>query len=435
MVLELQPYFPSHVTKYIEEHGVPKLSFATYNFAFRWPFGDSCNTPKSLATLSSHRQSKELDVVNSSQRSNSLPPVPLANQGESLPYELSETQLRKLATAMAHPMRGVERRTRRHRVRKYKDCFIGCSGVQWLMSYLKCDESTAAELGERMRLEGYIVHVVDINKPFKNQYLFYRFRSLGDADAANRTTLLLEEEVDLSDISAVLSMLINPLTGVPIRDRTWRFKTYKHCFVASELVDWCLLNLTFRRRKEALKFCQRLVDEALIRHVCDPQPFKDAYLFFEFSEQVLLENSELSLPSRAESVRDEKKISLSDFEILRVLGVGGSGKVIKVRHKTSGEIFALKSVDKGYLKRPKDVEHLLTERQLLANKSPFMLHLHHSFQTPTKLYFVMDYVSGGDLFNYVIRFESGLPVNVVAFLTAEVFLALDHLHQAGFIYR
>ncbi len=67
-------------------------------------------------------------------------------------------------------------------------------------------------------------------------------------------------------------------------------------------------------------------------------------------------------------------------------------------------------------------------------KHPFIVELHYAFQTPEKLYFVLDYVNGGDMF-YHLRKKGRLSEKDVRIYTAEMILALSHLHENGYIYR
>ena len=67
-------------------------------------------------------------------------------------------------------------------------------------------------------------------------------------------------------------------------------------------------------------------------------------------------------------------------------------------------------------------------------KHPFIVELHFAFQTPERLYFVLDYVNGGDLFHHM-RKKGKFTEKEARFYAAELILALDHLHELGFIYR
>lgn len=130
-----------------------------------------------------------------------------------------------------------------------------------------------------------------------------------------------------------------------------------------------------------------------------------------------------------------KGVCLEDFELLAVLGRGGFGKVMQVRHTATQEIYAMKILKKSELRRRRQVERTQTERNILANvRHPFIVCLHYAFQNSQKLYMVMDFVQGGDFFTLMRKFRR-LPENLVKLYVMEVALALQHLHDRDIVYR
>jgi tRNA A-37 threonylcarbamoyl transferase component Bud32 len=128
-------------------------------------------------------------------------------------------------------------------------------------------------------------------------------------------------------------------------------------------------------------------------------------------------------------------VSLDDFELLAVLGRGGFGKVMQVKHKTTGKVYAMKILKKTELRRRKQVERTQTERSILAAvKHPFIVCLHYAFQNPSKLYMVMDFVQGGDFFTLMRKFRK-MPEDWTRLYIAEIALALQHLHDMDVVYR
>ena len=81
-----------------------------------------------------------------------------------------------------------------------------------------------------------------------------QFLGLG-GNAVKTTSLTKRSSVD--NIVQLAKAMAHPLTGVPIRDRVYRAKKYKKCFIAKEAVDWCLINLPMRTRDEAVMLCNR----------------------------------------------------------------------------------------------------------------------------------------------------------------------------------
>lgn len=129
------------------------------------------------------------------------------------------------------------------------------------------------------------------------------------------------------------------------------------------------------------------------------------------------------------------KVSLKQFDVLRMIGKGSFGKVLLVRKKNTSQLFAVKILSKPILVRKQQVEHTRTERRVLASIThPFVVCLHYAFQTKDKLYFVLDYCPGGDLFFHLSRCGC-FPEAMVKFYAAEIVLALIHLHEQGIVYR
>uniref|UniRef100_A0A914XMN3 non-specific serine/threonine protein kinase n=1 Tax=Plectus sambesii TaxID=2011161 RepID=A0A914XMN3_9BILA len=133
------------------------------------------------------------------------------------------------------------------------------------------------------------------------------------------------------------------------------------------------------------------------------------------------------------------RVGPQDFQLLKVLGKGGYGKVFQVRKTSgqdSGKIFAMKVLKKATIVRnQKDTAHTKAERNILeAVKSPFICDLLYAFQTGGKLYLILEYLSGGELFMHLER-EGIFMEDTAAFYLSEIVCALEHLHHQGIIYR
>jgi len=130
-----------------------------------------------------------------------------------------------------------------------------------------------------------------------------------------------------------------------------------------------------------------------------------------------------------------KKVSLEDFELVRVIGKGSFGKVTLVRKKSDTRLYAMKVLAKQNIIKRKQVEHTRTERNVLGKLNhPFIVKLHYAFQTEAKLYFVLDYCAGGELFFHLSRMKK-FPEHMARFYAAEIALALDTMHKNGVVYR
>ncbi|CAO1631856.1 unnamed protein product [Parajaminaea phylloscopi] len=129
------------------------------------------------------------------------------------------------------------------------------------------------------------------------------------------------------------------------------------------------------------------------------------------------------------------RYALSDFSIQRTLGTGSFGRVHLVRSKHNMRFYAIKVLKKEQVVRMKQVEHTNSERSVLSLvRHPFLVNLWGTFSDSTYLYMVMDFVPGGELFT-LLRKSQRFPHPVAKFYAAEVALAVDYLHQNGFVYR
>lgn len=129
------------------------------------------------------------------------------------------------------------------------------------------------------------------------------------------------------------------------------------------------------------------------------------------------------------------KMKSEDFDLLTVIGVGRYGKVMQVRHRSTGRIFAMKILRKDQLIQSNQIAHTKTERQVLEDiSSPFIISLRYAFQTRNKLFLILDYVTGGELF-FHLKQEGHFTENRARFYAAEIVLALEVLHQHNILYR
>ena len=129
-----------------------------------------------------------------------------------------------------------------------------------------------------------------------------------------------------------------------------------------------------------------------------------------------------------------KKVGIEDFEIRRVLGTGGFGKVFQVASTAAGgkrkeKIFAMKVLKKAVTVRNKETKeiereinvHAKLERDvLLAVRHPFIVDLHYAFQAGGKVYLVMEYLAGGELFMQLQK-ERMLMEDTAMFYLSQVF--------------
>lgn len=139
-----------------------------------------------------------------------------------------------------------------------------------------------------------------------------------------------------------------------------------------------------------------------------------------------------------DSFHQKKPVSaprLDSFKMIKVIGKGSFGKVFLVREIETDEMFALKVLRKDNIIKRNQVEHTKTERSVLGYvKHPFIVGLNMAFQSKDKLYFVLDYCAGGELFFHLGKLGK-FPEPRACFYAAEIVLAISCVHELDIIYR
>ncbi|KAH8867229.1 Protein kinase C iota type [Schistosoma japonicum] len=130
------------------------------------------------------------------------------------------------------------------------------------------------------------------------------------------------------------------------------------------------------------------------------------------------------------------RVGLNDFTLLKVIGRGSYAKVFQVEHKPTNRIYAMKVIKKETILDEEDIDWVQTEKHVFecATNHPFLVGLHSCFQTRSRLFFVIEFVNGGDLMFYMQR-NLRLAEDYARFYAAEICIALNFLHERGIIYR
>ncbi|ORX75991.1 kinase-like protein [Anaeromyces robustus] len=131
----------------------------------------------------------------------------------------------------------------------------------------------------------------------------------------------------------------------------------------------------------------------------------------------------------------DRSLNLNSIIILQTLGTGTFGRVHLVRSKENGKYYAMKAIKKSCVVKNHQVEHTMNEKRILENiRHPFFVKLQNTFQDSNHIFFITDYVCGGELFTCLRRYQR-FPNNVAKFYAAEVIVAFDYLHSMDIIYR
>jgi len=129
------------------------------------------------------------------------------------------------------------------------------------------------------------------------------------------------------------------------------------------------------------------------------------------------------------------KLTLESFNVERVIGRGAFGKVFLVTKKDTNQVYAMKCYKKVLIEEQEQKDRVKNEREILQELNhSFLVNLKFAFQTDEKLYLVMDFIAGGELF-YHLRKNKRFSEEKVRFYSAEILIGLNYLHKAGIVYR
>jgi serine/threonine protein kinase len=128
-------------------------------------------------------------------------------------------------------------------------------------------------------------------------------------------------------------------------------------------------------------------------------------------------------------------LTKQDFDVISVIGRGSFGKILLVRRRGSSGYYAMKCLRKDIIMEKQQYAQALVERDvMLTMHCPFIVRLCYAFQNDKRVYMLMEYCNGGDLFTHLRR-ELAFTDVKAQFYSAEVLLGLDYLHRQGIIYR
>jgi len=247
----------------------------------------------------------------------------------------------------------------------------------------------------------------------------------------------MRRQIPLPNICGISSTVTTDEFVVHVPDEyDYRFKSSRKAVIIDVLKTVCKIKVTLVEKKD-------LKDETVTK----PQ----ARLMER--EAILKRKRDLGLKEEKSDEEDKKeiggggaewlsgfkgtqgKVQIEDFELLKVIGRGAFGKVMLVKKKDDGKIYAMKIMKKRTIIARGQVDHTKAERKILQSLDhPFLMALRYAFQSKEKLYLVLDYIRGGELF-FHLKNNRRFNEEVARLWCGEVALAMGHLHGLGVIYR
>jgi len=305
-----------------------------------------------------------------------------------------------------------------------------------------------AEKGENLPAKEVVVysnHVIKINRRGKEQTRILLITNKAVYNLIPKKSIKCKRRIRIDDIASItLSMVSDEFVLHVPADYDYRFKSKDKENVGKVLKDAFknmntdssevlpiqrvqkgdLWNRTFTKRKSKI-----LTDDERLKRFKELRRLIYEGIPLEPDDEVKDGGNVMNM------LEDNRKVGPDDFDFLKVIGRGAFGKVMQVRHRRDKKVYAMKILRKKQVIARNQIDHVKSERMILAAmQHPFLIKLRYAFQTDSKLYFVLDYYRGGELF-FHLKKRKRFHENEVQIILAEVSLALGHLHSLDVIYR
>ena len=139
---------------------------------------------------------------------------------------------------------------------------------------------------------------------------------------------------------------------------------------------------------------------------------------------------------KEKSKKKKMKIKLKDYDKLKTVGLGSYGRVRLCKQKKTGNVYVMKILKKNDIIKQKQVDHVYSEFNILSGlKHPFIVQLlGYNFEDPKYIYFIMEYIQGGELFS-LLRSKGSFPVSQAKFYIAHIITIFEYLHSKNIVYR
>ena len=139
---------------------------------------------------------------------------------------------------------------------------------------------------------------------------------------------------------------------------------------------------------------------------------------------------------KEKSKKKKMKIKVKDYDKLKTVGLGSYGRVRLCKQKKTGNVYVMKILKKNDIIKQKQVDHVYSEFNILSGlKHPFIVQLlGYNFEDPKYIYFIMEYIQGGELFS-LLRSKGTFPFSQTKFYIAHIITIFEYLHSKNIVYR